>query len=139
LGVPIGSTYHRATLWRLVMQAWLCENPVGVDALQWTELPDPLPQAGEVLVDIRAASLNFPDILIVQNKYQFKPQPPFVPGAEFAGVVTALGPGVSHLRVGQAVACVSGTGALRATRWSMQRCACRCPTTCRGVTRRHCS
>jgi NADPH2:quinone reductase len=92
------------------MQAWLCENPVGVDALRWTELPDPVPQAGEVVVDIRAASLNFPDILIVQNKYQFKPPPPFVPGAEFAGVVAKLGPGVSHLHVGQAVACVSGTG-----------------------------
>ena len=92
------------------MHAWLCDNPVGVDALQWKETPDPVPQAGEVVVDIRAASLNFPDLLIVQNKYQFKPTPPFVPGAEFAGVVAALGPGVTHLRVGQAVACVSGTG-----------------------------
>jgi NADPH2:quinone reductase len=93
-----------------MMHAWLCDNPVGVDALQWKETPDPVPQAGEVVVDIRAASLNFPDLLIVQNKYQFKPTPPFVPGAEFAGVVAALGSGVTHLRVGQAVACVSGTG-----------------------------
>ena len=52
------------------MHAWLCENPVGVDALQWKELPTPQPKAGEVLIEIKAASLNFPDLLIVQNKYQ---------------------------------------------------------------------
>jgi NADPH2:quinone reductase len=92
------------------MQAWLCENPVGVDALNWKELPTPLPQAGEVLVEIKAASLNFPDLLIVQNKYQMKPPLPFVPGSEYAGVVQAVGAGVSHLRVGQRVACLSGTG-----------------------------
>jgi NADPH:quinone reductase len=92
------------------MQAWLCENPVGVDALTWQELPTPQPGPGEVLVAIRAASLNFPDLLIVQNKYQIKPPLPFVPGAEFAGVVSAVGPDVTHLRVGQAVACLSGTG-----------------------------
>ena len=50
------------------MHAWLFENPVGVDALQWKELPTPQPKAGEVLVEIKAASLNFPDLLIVQNK-----------------------------------------------------------------------
>ncbi|MES2979032.1 MAG: NADPH:quinone oxidoreductase family protein [Pseudomonadota bacterium] len=93
------------------MQAWLCENPVGVDALQWTTLPTPQPGPGEVLVEIKAASLNFPDLLIVQNKYQFKPPLPFVPGTEFAGVVQALGPGVEQLHVGQSVACFSGTGA----------------------------
>jgi NADPH2:quinone reductase len=69
------------------MHAWLCENPVGVDALTWKELPTPQPKAGEVLVEIKAASLNFPDILI-----------------------TALGEGVTHLTVGQHVACLSGTG-----------------------------
>ena len=92
------------------MHAWLCENPVGVDALTWTELPRPEPKEGEVLIEIRAASLNFPDILIVQNKYQIKPPLPFVPGAEYAGVVQAIGPGVKHLALGQAVACLSGTG-----------------------------
>jgi NADPH2:quinone reductase len=92
------------------MHAWLCENPVGVDALTWKELPTPQPKAGEVLVEIKAASLNFPDILIVQNKYQMKPALPFVPGSEYAGVVTALGEGVTHLTVGQHVACLSGTG-----------------------------
>jgi len=92
------------------MQAWLCENPVGVDALVWKDLPTPVPQKGEVLIEIQAASLNFPDLLIVQNKYQIKPALPFVPGSEYAGVVQALGEGVTHLQVGQSVACLSGTG-----------------------------
>jgi len=48
------------------MHAWLCENPIGVDALTWKELPTPQPGAGEVLLEIQAASLNFPDLLIVQ-------------------------------------------------------------------------
>src|SRR5262245_3717348 len=92
------------------MHAWLCENPVGVEALQWKELPTPQPKAGEVLVEIKAASLNFPDLLIVQNKYQHKPPLPFVPGSEFAGVVAAVGAGVTNLQVGQSVACLAGTG-----------------------------
>jgi NADPH2:quinone reductase len=92
------------------MHAWLCENPVGVEALTWKEMPTPVPLPGEVLIEIQAASLNFPDLLIVQNKYQMKPPLPFVPGSEYAGVIRALGEGVSHLKVGQAVACLSGTG-----------------------------
>ena len=92
------------------MHAWLCENPTGVDALTWKELPTPAPKAQEVLVKIEAASLNFPDLLIVQNKYQMKPPLPFVPGSEYAGTVEAVGEGVAHLKVGQRVACLSGTG-----------------------------
>ncbi len=92
------------------MHAWLCENPTGVDALAWKELPTPQPGPGQVLIEIKAASLNFPDLLIVQNKYQMKPALPFVPGSEYAGTVQALGEGVTHLKVGQNVACLSGTG-----------------------------
>lgn len=92
------------------MHAWMCDNPTGIDALKWKELPTPQPRPGEVLVEIKAASLNFPDLLIVQNKYQMKPELPFVPGSEFAGVVVAVGDGVQHLQPGQAVACLSGTG-----------------------------
>ncbi|HMN22329.1 MAG TPA: NADPH:quinone oxidoreductase family protein [Ottowia sp.] len=92
------------------MHAWLCENPVGVDALAWKDLPTPEPGKGQVRIRIQAASLNFPDLLIVQNKYQMKPELPFVPGSEYAGVVEALGEGVTGLKVGQAVACLSGTG-----------------------------
>ena len=92
------------------MHAWLCETPTGVDTLDWKELPTPQPGPGQVLIAIKAASLNFPDLLIVQNKYQIKPPLPFVPGAEYAGVVEAVGEGVTQLQVGQAVACLSGTG-----------------------------
>ena len=92
------------------MHAWLCENPVGVDALTWKELPTPQPGKGQVLIRIQAASLNFPDLLIVQNKYQMKPELPFVPGSEYAGVIEAVGEGVTDLKVGQAVASLSGTG-----------------------------
>ena len=92
------------------MKAWLCETPTGIDALNWKELPTPIPQAGQVLIEIQAASLNFPDLLIVQNKYQIKPTLPFVPGSEYAGVIRAVGEGVTQLKVGQRVACLSGTG-----------------------------
>ena len=92
------------------MHAWLCENPIGVDALTWKSLPTPEPKSGEMRIRIEAASLNFPDLLIVQNKYQMKPPLPFVPGSEYAGVIEAVGEGVTHLQVGQTVACLSGTG-----------------------------
>ena len=92
------------------MHAWLCENPVGAEALSWKEIPTPEPKPGEALIAIKAASLNFPDLLIVQNKYQFKPALPFVPGSELSGVVQAVGEGVHNLQPGQAIACLSGTG-----------------------------
>ena len=92
------------------MKAWLCENPVGVEALTWQELPTPAPSAGHIRVAIKAASLNFPDLLIIQNKYQFKPALPFVPGTEFAGVVDAVGDGVTGFKIGDAVAAFAGTG-----------------------------
>ena len=92
------------------MHAWLCETLEGVDKLRWAELPTPQPKAGEVLVSIKAASLNFPDLLTVKGQYQFKPPMPFVPGSEFAGLVEAVGAGVTHLKPGQPVACVGSSG-----------------------------
>ena len=92
------------------MHAWLCETLDGVEALHWRELPTPEPKAGEVRIAIQAASLNFPDLLIVEGKYQFKPPLPFVPGSEYAGIVEALGEGVTHLKIGQPVAAIVGTG-----------------------------
>ncbi len=92
------------------MHAWLCENPTGVDAVKWTALPTPEPKPGEVRVKIAAASLNFPDLLIVQNKYQMKPPLPFVPGLEYAGTIDAVGAGVDRLKVGDRVAACGGTG-----------------------------
>jgi NADPH:quinone reductase len=93
------------------MHEWLCETASGADDLRWVERPTPTPGDGDVLVEIRAASLNFPDLLIVQGKYQMKPTLPFVPGSEFAGTVLAVGAGVRHLKAGQGVACLSSIGA----------------------------
>ena len=92
------------------MHAWLCETLDGVAALRWKELPTPEPQAGDIRIAVKAASLNFPDLLIVEGKYQFKPALPFVPGAEFAGIVDAVGAGVTHLKRGDTVAAIAGTG-----------------------------
>lgn len=92
------------------MHAWLCETLTGPEGLTWKALPTPEPGPGEVRLRIRAASINFPDQLIVQGKYQFKPPLPFVPGAEFSGVVEAVGEGVSHLRPGTPVAAIGSTG-----------------------------
>jgi NADPH2:quinone reductase len=92
------------------MKAWLCETLEGIGAMRMHELPDPEPGPGEVRIAVRAASLNFPDLLIVEGKYQFKPALPFVPGAEYAGVVEAVGDGVGSLQVGDRVAALGSTG-----------------------------
>jgi NADPH:quinone reductase len=92
------------------MQAWWCDRLEGVESLQWREAPTPEPGPGEVRIAVRAASLNFPDLLTVQGKYQFKPPLPFVPGSEFAGVVDAVGDGVTHLAPGARVAAISNSG-----------------------------
>jgi NADPH:quinone reductase len=92
------------------MQAWWCDTLEGIGAMHWRASPTPEPGAGEVRIAIRAASLNFPDLLIVEGKYQFKPPLPFVPGAEFAGVVDAVGAGVQRLKAGDPVAAIAGTG-----------------------------
>jgi NADPH:quinone reductase len=92
------------------MYAWQCDEPAGAAGLRWVGAATPVPGPGEACVAIRAASLNFPDLLVVQGKYQFKPTPPFVPGAEFCGVVEALGEGVAHLVAGQTVMSVAVTG-----------------------------
>ena len=92
------------------MKAWLCEDPSGVAGLRWAELPTPEPVLGQVRIAVHAASLNFPDLLTVQGKYQIKPPLPFVPGSEFSGTVEALGDGVRHLKVGDRVASIGVSG-----------------------------
>jgi NADPH2:quinone reductase len=92
------------------MQAWWCDRLEGVQSLQWREAPTPEPGPGQVRIAIRAASLNFPDLLTVEGKYQFKPPLPFVPGSEFSGLVEAVGDGVRHVKVGDAVAAISNSG-----------------------------
>lgn len=92
------------------MKAWLCESLDGIRAMRWQDVPTPEPKAGEVRIAVQAASLNFPDLLIVEGKYQFKPALPFVPGGEFSGTVDAVGDGVKHLKPGDRVAAVGSTG-----------------------------
>jgi len=92
------------------MKAILCTELTGPDGLHLAELPDPTAGPGEVVVGIRACGVNFADTLIVQGKYQEKPPLPFVPGAEIAGDVLAVGKDVTHLRPGQRVAALCQTG-----------------------------
>jgi NADPH:quinone reductase len=92
------------------MQAWLCETLEGIGKMRWQTLPTPEPGPGQVRVKVQAASLNFPDLLIVEGKYQVKPPLPFVPGSEFSGTVEAVGDGVAHLKPGDAVAALGSTG-----------------------------
>lgn len=87
------------------MRAVRCHELVGPKGLSVDEVAEPAaPGAGEVLLEVRAAGLNFPDVLLSYGKYQFKPPPPFVPGGEAAGVVRAIGEGVTSVAVGDRVA-----------------------------------
>jgi NADPH:quinone reductase len=94
------------------MKALLCRAFGPVDSLTLEEVPDPKPVAGEVLVGVRACGINFPDTLVVQGKYQFKPPFPFSPGGEVAGVVEALGAGVTGVKVGDRVVAIGPSGGM---------------------------
>lgn len=85
------------------MRAVQCQSFGPPEALKVVELDDPMPGPGEVVIDVKAASMNFPDFLIIQGKYQVKPPLPFTPGGEGAGVVSAVGDKVQNLRVGDRV------------------------------------
>jgi NADPH2:quinone reductase len=93
------------------MRAVRVHQLVGPSGLQVDEVPEPACGAGEVLVDVRAAGVNFPDVLLSHGKYQFKPEPPFVPGGEIAGVVRAVGAGVTSVAAGDRVAATMLHGA----------------------------
>ena len=93
------------------MKAVLCKQYGPPDSLVVEELPSPHPGPGEVVVSVKAASVNFPDVLIIQNKYQFKPPLPFSPGSELAGVVKEVGAGVTGYRAGDKVMAFTTYGA----------------------------
>lgn len=93
------------------MKAVLCRSLGGPEQLLLDEVPAPRAGPGQVVVRVAAAGVNFPDFLIIQGKYQFKPEPPFSPGAEFAGTVKAVGDGVTHLAPGDMVAGIVTYGA----------------------------
>jgi NADPH2:quinone reductase len=93
------------------MKAVLCKQFGPPDSLAIEDVPSPRAGAGEVVISVKAASLNFPDVLIIQNKYQFKPPLPFSPGSELAGVVKETGPGVSAFKAGDRVMAFTTYGA----------------------------
>ena len=93
------------------MKAILCKEFAPVSELVWEDVPDPVAKPNEVVIDIKAAGLNYPDSLIVQGLYQFKPDLPFSPGHEGAGIVSSVGSEVSSLEVGDSVAFFKGFGA----------------------------
>jgi NADPH2:quinone reductase len=94
----------------LSMKAILCTEYGGPELLKYTETEDPSPGEKEVLIEVMTCAVNFPDLLIIENKYQFKPQIPFSPGGEVAGVISAIGPNVKHLQLGQRVLALCGWG-----------------------------
>ncbi|HET7160880.1 MAG TPA: alcohol dehydrogenase catalytic domain-containing protein [Burkholderiales bacterium] len=85
------------------MKALLVREHGGIGALELGVAPDPVPGAGEVLVDVRATSINFPDLLVIGGTYQKLPPRPFSPGKDLAGVVAAVGDGVTTCKPGDRV------------------------------------
>lgn len=93
------------------MRALICEKFDQPEALTVQERPDPIPGPGEVVLEVKAAGVNYPDALMVMGQYQVKPPLPFVPGAEAAGIVTGVGAGVEQVQLGQRVVAFTGLGA----------------------------
>ena len=92
------------------MKAILCKAWGGPETLVLEDVASPEPAAGEVKIRVRAAGVNFPDVLIIQKKYQIQPPLPFSPGAEVAGDIISVGAGVSHLKPGDKVVSFCGVG-----------------------------
>ena len=85
------------------MKALICDKYGPPEALHIVELADPVPGEGEALIEVSHASLNFFDLLVIENKYQVKPPLPFSPAAEFSGRIAALGPGGGGFKIGDRV------------------------------------
>ena len=94
------------------MRALLSHEPGGPETLRLEEVPEPTPGPGELLVRVRACAINYPDVLIIEDKYQLKPQRPFAPGGEISGEVIAIGEGVSGWAAGDRVIAAVGFGGL---------------------------
>jgi NADPH:quinone reductase len=94
------------------MRAVLCKEYGPPESLTVEEVDDPKAGDGQVVVDVEACAVNFPDVLLIQNLYQFKPPLPFSPGAEVAGVVSSVGAGVDGVTIGDRVLASTGWGGL---------------------------
>ena len=88
---------------RTIVRAVLCRAYGPPESLVVEDVPSLVPGPGEIVISVKAASVNFPDVLIIQNKYQFKPPLPFSPGSEVAGIVKLVGDGVTTAKVGDHV------------------------------------
>jgi NADPH2:quinone reductase len=93
------------------MRALVCKQFGPIADVELQELPSPEPGPGQVLIDVHAAGVNFPDLLSIQGKYQIKSEPPFTPGAELSGVVAKLGDGVEAFEIGDEVIGIFAGGA----------------------------
>jgi NADPH2:quinone reductase len=100
------------------MRAVVCTELGPAERLRLREIADPEPTAGEVVIDVSAAGMNFPDTLIIEGKYQFQPDLPFIPGGEASGVVSAVGGGVEGFNPGDRVISVGVFGAF-AEKWAV--------------------
>jgi NADPH:quinone reductase-like Zn-dependent oxidoreductase len=94
------------------MRALLSTTPGGPETLVLTEVDDPVPGPGQLLVRVKACAINYPDVLIIEDRYQFKPDRPFAPGGEIAGIVEAAGEGVSAWSPGDRIIAMLGHGGL---------------------------
>jgi len=94
------------------MKALLSIHPGGPETLRVEDLPDPVAGPGELLVRVRACAINYPDVLIIEDKYQLKPPRPFAPGSEIAGEIEAAGEGASSWKVGDRIIAATGFGGL---------------------------
>jgi NADPH:quinone reductase len=92
------------------MRALVCREFGPVQSLVVTEVPDPIVAPGRVVMRVEAASVNYPDALLVQGKYQSKPELPFIAGSEVAGTVAAVGEGVTHVKAGERALAFCGRG-----------------------------
>ena len=94
------------------MKALLCKSYGPPENLVIEDVPDLEPEAGEAIVDVYAASLNFPDTLQIQGKYQFQPPMPFSPGSEVGGIISKLGPNMDGFKVGDRVMATPSIGGM---------------------------
>ena len=94
------------------MKALLSKEAGGPETLVLEDVADPVAGSGQILVAVKACSVNYPDVLVIEDKYQFKPPRPFSPGGEASGIVDAVGEGVTQYKVGDRVIASTGSGAM---------------------------